>query len=66
MDLKKKLIIIIGLCLVMSIGAVIIISKIFDKTEDQLLQKCRIEALVGAKVINTFMELMIHTNLLTE
>ncbi len=65
MDLKKKLIIIIGLCLILSVGSIVIIARIFDKTEEQLLQKCRIEALVGAKVMNTFMELMVHTNLLT-
>jgi hypothetical protein len=65
MDLKKKLIIIIGLCLILSVGSIVIITKIFDKTEEQLLQKCRIEALIGAKVMNTFMELMVHTNLLT-
>ncbi len=65
MDLKKKLIIIIGLCLILSVGSIIIVTKIFDKTEEQLFQKCRIEALVGAKVINTFMELMVHTNQLT-
>lgn len=65
MDLKKKLIIIIGLCLILSVGSIVIITKIFDKTEEQLLQKCRIEALLGAKIINTFMELMVSTNQLT-
>ncbi|HOT44769.1 MAG TPA: hypothetical protein PLM53_07305 [Spirochaetota bacterium] len=65
MDLKKKLIIIIGLCLILSVGSIVIITKVFDKTEEQLLQKCRIEALVGSKVMNTFMELMVHTNQLT-
>jgi hypothetical protein len=65
MDLKKKLIIIIGLCLILSVGSIVIITKIFDKTEEQLLEKCKIEALVGAKVMNTFMELMVHTNKLT-
>ncbi len=65
MDLKKKLIVIIGLCLILSVGSIVIITKIFDKTEEQLFQKCRIEALVGAKVMSTFMELMVHTNQLT-
>jgi hypothetical protein len=65
MNLKRKIIIIVAFCVVLSIGAVVIIIKIFDKTEDQLLQKCRIEALIGAKVMSTFMELMIHTNQLT-
>jgi hypothetical protein len=65
MDLKKKIIVIVIFCLILSVGSIVIITKIFDKTEEQLLQKCRIEALIGAKVINTFMELMIHTNQLT-
>ncbi len=65
MDLKKKIIVIVILFIVLSAGTIVIIQRIFDKTEDQLLQKCRIEALVGAKVMNTFMELMVHTNLLT-
>jgi hypothetical protein len=65
MDMKKKIIIIIIFCIVLSVGAIIIIIKIFDKTEDQLFQKCRIEALVGAKVMSTFMEMMIQTNQLT-
>jgi hypothetical protein len=65
MDLTKKIFIIVAFCLVLSVGAIVIITKIFDKTEEQLLQKCRIETLIGAKVINTFMELMIHTNQLT-
>lgn len=65
MNLTKKIMIIVAFCLILSVGAVIIIAKIFDKTEEQLLQKCRIESLIGAKVMNTFMELMIHTNQLT-
>ncbi|HQL83261.1 MAG TPA: hypothetical protein PK307_13735, partial [Spirochaetota bacterium] len=65
MNLTKKIMVIVAFCLILSVGAVIIIAKIFDKTEEQLLQKCRIESLIGAKVMNTFMELMIHTNQLT-
>jgi hypothetical protein len=65
MDLKKKIIIIVAFCLVLSVGAIVIIIKIFDKTEDQLLQKCRIEALIGAKVMSTFMQMMTETNQLT-
>ncbi|MBN2160438.1 MAG: hypothetical protein JW807_13675 [Spirochaetes bacterium] len=65
MDLKKKIIIIVTMCLVLSVGAILIITKIFEKTEDQLLQKCRIEALIGSEVMNTFMELMVFTNQLS-
>jgi hypothetical protein len=65
MNLKKKLIIIIGFCIILSVSTIIIITKIFDKIEDQLLQKCRIEALVGSRVVTTFMELMVYTRQLT-
>ena len=65
MNLRNKVIIIIALCLILSVGAVVIINKIFDKTEDQLLRKCQIEALVGSRVMSTFMEMLIQTNQLT-
>jgi hypothetical protein len=65
MDLKKKLVIIIGFCIILSVSTIIIITKIFDKIEDQLLQKCRIEALVGSKVMTTFMKLTVFTRQLT-
>jgi hypothetical protein len=65
MNLKNKIIIIIVFCLILSVGAVVIVNRIFDKTEEQLLQKCRIEALVGARVMTTFMELLIQSNQLT-
>jgi hypothetical protein len=65
MNLKNKIIIIIVFCLILSVGAVVIVNRIFDKTEEQLLKKCQIEALVGAKVMSTLMELMIQTNQLT-
>jgi hypothetical protein len=47
------------------VGAIVIVTKIFDKTEEQLLQKCRIEALVGSKVMSTFMDLIVSANKLT-
>jgi hypothetical protein len=65
MNLTKKILVIVAFCLVLSVGAVVIIARIFDKTEEQLLQKCRIEALIGAKVVNTFMEMMLNANQLT-
>ncbi len=65
MNLRNKIIIIISLCLTLSVGAVVIINRIFDKTEEQLLRKCQIEALFGAKVMSTMMEMLIHTNQLT-
>ncbi len=65
MDLKAKIIIIVGFCIIISTSLVVILVKMFDKIEDQLLQKCRIEALIGAQTARTMMELMIHARLLT-
>lgn len=65
MNLRSKIIIIIASCLILSVGSVIIINKVFDKTEEQLLQKCKIEALVASKIMSTFMEMLIQTNQLT-
>ncbi|MCU0849106.1 MAG: HAMP domain-containing protein [Spirochaetes bacterium] len=66
MDLKKKIILIVSFCLFLCIGAFIIISSLFDNIERQLLEKCRIEAHIGAAVMTELMELMIQRNLLTE
>jgi hypothetical protein len=65
MNLKTKIFIIIGFCIVLSASLIVILTKMFDKIEDQLLQKCRIEALVGAQTARTMMELMIFTKQLT-
>src|SRR4030042_1530914 len=65
MNLKKKIAIIIAFCIILSASSILIITKMFDKTEDMLFLKCQMEALIGSKVMNTFMELMIHTNQLT-
>jgi len=37
---------------------------IFDKLEDQLLEKCKIEALTGARVMSEILELMVKTDIL--
>ena len=59
MNLKNKIVLIIGLCIIMSIGSFFIIKMMFDKFEQQLFQKCRIETLTGAKVMSEFIEFMI-------
>ena len=65
MDLRKKIIIIVGFFLILSVGAVIIVIKTFDRIEDQLLAKCEMEARIGARVIRNIMQMMIHTGRLT-
>lgn len=65
MKLWHKIIVILFVCCLLSAGSILIIVRMFDQIEDQLLRKCRIEAQIGAQVMRTFMELMIHANLLT-
>lgn len=66
MDLKKKILVIIGFCIILSSGSFIIINSMFSKIEDQLFQKCRMEALIGARVMSDMMEFMLMRKLLTE
>jgi len=66
MDLKKKIAIIIGFCMVLSIGSFVIISKMFDRIEEQLIHKCTIEARTGARVMSEIMILMIDSGVLAE
>jgi hypothetical protein len=66
MTLKFKIMLILGLCTIISIGSFFIISKIFDNLESQLLEKCDIEARMGARVMSETMNLMIDARLLSE
>ncbi len=66
MNLKNKILIILGLCLILCLGSFFIIVKTFDNFENQLFEKCRIEALVGAQVMSDIIEILINTGQLTE
>ena len=66
MNFKNKVIIIIAFCVLVSFGAYFIIREMFSHVEDQLLEKCKIEALVGSKVMSEVMEIVISKNILTE
>jgi len=65
MTLKNKILIILSLCLLLCIGAYFIISRTFANFEKQLFEKCRIEALVGGRVMSEIIDMMIDTRLLT-
>jgi len=66
MTLKNKILIILSLCLLLCVGAYFIISSTFTNFEKQLFEKCRIEALVGARVMSEMIEMMIDTGILTK
>src|SRR4030042_535605 len=38
MDLRKKIIIIIGFCIILSVSTIVIITKLFDKIEDEFFK----------------------------
>ena len=65
MNLKNKIVLIIGLCIIMSVGSFFIIKMMFEKFEHQLFQKCRIETLTGAKVMSEFIEFMIDNKIIS-
>lgn len=65
MDLRRKIIIIIGFFIILTACAVVIVIKTFDRIEEQLLTKCEMEARIGARVIRNYTELMMQTGRLT-
>ncbi|PKL36209.1 MAG: hypothetical protein CVV44_18505 [Spirochaetae bacterium HGW-Spirochaetae-1] len=66
MSFIRKVMLIVGICIVLSVGSYFIISMIFEKLEDQLFEKCRIEALSGARAMSEVMELMVKAGMLKE
>ncbi|MCX7677659.1 MAG: HAMP domain-containing protein [Spirochaetes bacterium] len=66
MNIKYKISMIFSVALLLSVGAYFVISNIFKNMERQLLDKCRIEAYIGAESIAKMMELMIIGNIIPE
>lgn len=66
MSFKMKINFIILAAIILCFGTYFIISKLFDNLEDQLFEKCRIEALTGAKTMSDIMKLMLDQKILTE
>lgn len=66
MNFKNKVALIFGLCIVLCVGSYFIISLIFEKLEDQLFEKARIEALTGARTMSSLLEFMLDRRILTE
>ncbi len=66
MKFKHKVLLIIGLCITLSIGSFFIIRFMFDSLENQLYEKCQIEATLGSRIMSDVMELMITEGSITE
>ena len=66
MRFKHKILLIIGLCITLSIGSFFIIRFMFDNLENQLYEKCQIEAHLGARIMSDVMEFMIAEKSLSE
>jgi len=66
MDIKQKIVIIFGVCLILCVGAFLIITNLFQHIEDQLLERCRIEAKIGAKGVSEILEFTISRNIIRE
>ena len=66
MSFKMKINIIILAIVILCLGSYFIISKLFDDLETQLFEKCRIEALTGAKSMSLAMKVMLDGKLLNE
>ncbi|HDP80883.1 MAG TPA: HAMP domain-containing protein [Spirochaetes bacterium] len=66
MDLKSKIMVILGVCMLLCVSSYFLIVKMFDNLETQLFEKCRIEAFIGAKVTGETINLLIDSARLSE
>jgi len=66
MNLKTKIAIIFSVCILANLGAYFIISTMTSKLENQLFEKCRIEARTGARVMSEIMEMFVSEKILSE
>jgi len=56
----------IAFSMISCFGAYFIITKIFDNLENQLYEKCRIEALTGARAMGEIMHFMVKNKMLSK
>ncbi len=66
MSLRRKIILAIAFSLMSCLGSYLIIYKIFNNLENQLYEKCRIEAMTGSRAMSEIMYFMIKNNMLTK
>jgi hypothetical protein len=66
MSLRRKIILAIAFSLMSCLGSYLIIVKIFSNLENQLYEKCRIEAMTGSRAMSEIMYFMVKSNMLTK
>lgn len=66
MNFRNKVLLILGFSLLVCIGSIFIIKNMFDTIENQLMDKCRIEAITGARIMGDLIEIMIDTKIIKE
>ena len=65
MNFKNKIIIIIVFCITISACSYFIIYTIHDRLESQLLEKCHVETLVGARVMSDILHNLAMNNIIS-
>ncbi len=66
MNLKYRIMIVLGLCFILCISSYVLIARMFNNMENQLFEKCRVDARIGAHVVGETIALMINTRALSE
>lgn len=66
MNFKNKITLIIVFCITISFCSYFIIVTIHNKLEDQLLEKCQVEALVGARVMSDILSNLAANNIISK
>jgi hypothetical protein len=66
MNLRTKIIMTIAFSAISCLCAYFIITKLFDNLENELYEKCHIEALTGARSMSEIMKFMIKYSMLTK
>ncbi len=65
MSLRRKIIMAIAFSVMSCLGSYLMISKIFSNLENQLYERCRIEALTGARAMSDIIKFMTDHKMLT-
>ncbi|HSV95967.1 MAG TPA: hypothetical protein VLM75_03425 [Spirochaetota bacterium] len=66
MNLKYRIMIVLGLCFVLCISSYVLIARMFSNMENQLFEKCRVDARIGAHVVGETIALMVNVGVLSE
>lgn len=65
MSLRRRIIMAISFSVLSCLGSYLMLSKIFSNLENQLYERCRIEALTGARAMSDIITFMVKHGMLT-